>query len=103
MHPWSAPLYAFALVSSAGNGFSVPIFVAVGLLIYFIPCWVALRRKVNAAGIIALNFFLGWTLIGWVAALIWALSAETVDEARLRKVALDNMASLYQTLYHPSK
>lgn len=103
MHPLFAPLYAFALVSSVGNWFSVLIF-AVAFFIYFIPCLVALRREANAdAAIIALNIFLGWTVIGWVAALLWALSAETVEEARLRKAALDNMASFYRTLYHPSK
>jgi hypothetical protein len=42
---------------------------------YFIPTFVAYgRKKSNAGAIFALNFFLGWSLIGWVAALIWALS-----------------------------
>lgn len=104
MYQSFAPLYAFALVSSAGYGFSVLLFVAVGLFIYFTPCLVAMRREANAdAAIIVLNIFLGWTVIGWVAALLWALSAETVEEARLRNVALNNMARFYRTLYHPSK
>jgi hypothetical protein len=67
--------------------------VIAGLFFYFIPCMVAHSRKVNSdGGIIALNIFLGWTLIGWVAALIWANTAETQDEAKLRKAALENMA-----------
>lgn len=42
---------------------------------YFIPTFVAYsRKKTNAGAIFALNFFLGWSLIGWVVALIWALS-----------------------------
>jgi len=103
MHLSFAPLHAFALVRSAGNGYLVLIF-AVAVFIYFIPSLVALRREANAdAAIIAFNIFLGWTAIGWGAALIWALSAETVEGARLRKAALDNMARLYRTLYHPSK
>jgi len=45
---------------------------------YFIPTIVAiLRKKRNAAAIAALNFFLGWSVVGWVAALIWALAEDT--------------------------
>ncbi len=44
---------------------------------YFIPTIIAFSRgKSSAAGVFILNFFLGWTLIGWVGALIWALSAD---------------------------
>lgn len=43
------------------------------LAIYFLPSIIALsRKKNNAAGIILLNFFLGWTFIGWIVSLIWA-------------------------------
>ena len=42
---------------------------------YFIPTITAFsRHHHNAAAICALNIFLGWTLIGWVTALVWALS-----------------------------
>lgn len=45
------------------------------LIPYFIPTFIAYsRKKTNASAIFALNLFLGWSLIGWVAALIWALS-----------------------------
>jgi hypothetical protein len=42
---------------------------------YFAP-WViaALRNRRNATGIFLLNLFLGWTFVGWVAALIWSAS-----------------------------
>lgn len=39
--------------------------------IYFIPSLVG-RNKDNFTAIFLLNFFLGWTLIGWVVALVWA-------------------------------
>lgn len=42
------------------------------LPIYFLPSLIA-RRKRNALGIFILNFVAGWTVIGWVAALIWSL------------------------------
>jgi uncharacterized membrane protein YqaE (UPF0057 family) len=41
--------------------------------IYFIPTAVALRRDNHGAAIFALNLFLGWTVLGWVAALVMAL------------------------------
>ncbi len=43
--------------------------------IYFIPVIVAGRRKhPNDAAIMVINIFLGWTLIGWVAVLAWAVN-----------------------------
>jgi hypothetical protein len=55
------------------------IVVAVLLLlsIYFIPTGVAiLRRKRNTLSIFALNLLLGWSLVGWVFALVWALTKD---------------------------
>ena len=44
--------------------------------INFIPTFVAFARKHhNRVAIFALNFFLGWTGIGWVICLVWALTA----------------------------
>ena len=45
-----------------------------GLAVYFLPTIIALARKRrNTLAIFLLNFFLGWTLIGWVVALVWAV------------------------------
>jgi hypothetical protein len=44
--------------------------VAAGL-IYFAPT-INARHKRNYAAILALNFFLGWTFVGWVVALAWS-------------------------------
>lgn len=49
--------------------------IGVGLLVYFIPTFVG-RNKRNANAICALNVFLGWTILGWVAALVWAMTSE---------------------------
>jgi uncharacterized membrane protein YqaE (UPF0057 family) len=44
---------------------------------YFLPAIIAYNsKKRNAGAILALNILLGWTLIGWVVALIWALAYE---------------------------
>jgi len=41
--------------------------------IYFLPTIGAvLRKKKQKNAIFLLNFFLGWTFIGWVIALVWA-------------------------------
>ena len=51
----------------------------VSLFIYFIPTIVAVsNKKRNSGAIGALNFFLGWTLIGWVVALVWAVSKDVI-------------------------
>ena len=45
---------------------------------YWLPTLIALVRQTpSALGIAALNFFLGWTVIGWIMALVWALAANT--------------------------
>ena len=44
-----------------------------GLAIYFMPTSIAMGRKhQNVGALFALNLLLGWTLLGWVAALVWA-------------------------------
>jgi ABC-type sugar transport system permease subunit len=48
-------------------------------LFYFLPFAIAFHKKrANTGAIFALNLFLGWSLIGWVAALVWALKEEQV-------------------------
>lgn len=42
--------------------------------LYFIPSVIGILRKHhNLVGLIALNVLLGWTVLGWVGALIWSL------------------------------
>lgn len=49
--------------------------IIIPLIIYFIPSIIG-RKQRNFTSILLLNIFLGWTLIGWVVALIWAVSKE---------------------------
>lgn len=55
-------------------------------LCYFLPAIIG-RDKRDAAGIFFLNLFLGWTVIGWVIALIWACAAEPYRRVHLIPVA----------------
>jgi hypothetical protein len=53
--------------------FGLIVLVIIGLAIYFIPCFVSgAKHKTNGIAIAMLNLFLGWTLVGWVVALVWA-------------------------------
>jgi hypothetical protein len=48
---------------------------AVGLFFYFLPTVVGYSRKrPNITAIFLVNFFFGWSVIGWVVALVWAIS-----------------------------
>lgn len=47
------------------------------LALYFLPTIIAWRRgKSNIISIFLLNFFLGWSFIGWMISLFWACSSE---------------------------
>ena len=49
-------------------------FMIFSFALYFAPAIVAAARRThNATGILLLNLFLGWTVIGWFVALIMAL------------------------------
>ena len=50
------------------------VLVILGAL-YFAPALIANNTKHhNAGAIFVLNLLLGWTLIGWVVAIVWAIS-----------------------------
>jgi ABC-type sugar transport system permease subunit len=55
------------------------VLITVLSLFYFFPFAIAFNRKrANSGAIFALNLFLGWSLIGWVVALVWALKEERI-------------------------
>lgn len=46
------------------------------IALYFLPTIIASGRHLyQRDAILMLNLFLGWTFIGWIAALIWAITA----------------------------
>ena len=49
--------------------------VIVSAVLYLIPWEIALARKHhNTKAIFAVNLLLGWMVLGWIAALVWALT-----------------------------
>jgi hypothetical protein len=44
-------------------------------VLYLLPAMIAsIRHHVSAQAILAMNLVLGWTIIGWIVALIWSLA-----------------------------
>jgi len=66
----------FAQVSDGEGAVGVlglVVFIILGVAFYFIPTIVAFVKGVpNKMSVAILNFFLGWTFIGWVVALAMA-------------------------------
>lgn len=48
-------------------------------ILYLLPSIIGFNKK-SALGIFVLNLLLGWTYIGWVIALVWAIVAEKVKK-----------------------
>lgn len=72
-------MLAFSLLTNApsaaaGAGIAVVI-TAACLGMYFLPSIIG-RKKRNRGAIFALNFFLGWSVIGWIVSLVWALTKD---------------------------
>lgn len=58
------------------------LFVIAVCLLYFFPTLIANWRKHrNENAILLLNLFFGWTVLGWIGSLIWAVT----DNVRGRK------------------
>lgn len=53
------------------------VLISILTLFYLLPFAIAFgKKRANTAAIFALNLFLGWTLVGWVVALVWSLMEE---------------------------
>jgi hypothetical protein len=60
------------------NGFMIFLIFVVVFIAWMFPTLLAMHRHCKATGgIFVVNFFLGWTFIGWVVALAWAASGES--------------------------
>lgn len=57
----------------AAHGILSLILLFAMVAIYFLPSIIAVARKhKNATPIFIFNLFLAWTIIGWIAAIIWS-------------------------------
>ena len=70
------------IISMKSKVTSLAFIIIITALIYFIPTTICLIRKhTYKLYIICLNIILGWTLIGWIASLIWSF----IDNKATRK------------------
>jgi nicotinamide riboside transporter PnuC len=61
------------LIIAAPETTLAALFIFVGAALYLLPSIVAaVRHHHNTVAIIVLNVFLGWTFLGWLAALVWS-------------------------------
>ncbi len=57
---------------------SISILIATGVLVYFLPFYIAwFRRHHNKAGVFLINLLFGWTVIGWLGIFIYATLSST--------------------------
>jgi Superinfection immunity protein len=52
------------------------LFLLFACLMYFLPTIIG-RDKSDAGLIFVVNLLLGWTVVGWIVAFIWACAADT--------------------------
>jgi hypothetical protein len=56
--------------------------IGLAIVVYFIPVMIAVARKHRkATSIFLVNLFFGWSIFGWILALVWALRANGAPEA----------------------
>jgi hypothetical protein len=66
-------------------------------LAYFLPGLLGLLRKSNRLNaIFLLNLLLGWTVVGWVVAFIWAIGGDSVAQAKSKIIDYDKLAAAMQ-------
>lgn len=57
----------------AGFGFFIMVGI-IGFLLYWIPTLIAVSNNhKDVVGVFVLNFFVGWTFIGWLISLVWSV------------------------------
>ena len=58
------------------------LFLILSVLLYFLPTLIA-RDKPQVLAVFLVNLLLGWTVIGWFVALIWAGAPERYVPVRI--------------------
>lgn len=62
------------------TGLAAALLIIGSVLVYLLPAIIAGNRNhKNGPAIFVLNLFLGWTFLGWVIALVWSFTDNTVQ------------------------
>lgn len=68
-------------MGTAGGLVLLVLLLVLAVFFYFVPTIVAIRRRHrNRMAVLVLNLALGWTLLGWVVALVWANTSDVEPE-----------------------
>jgi len=52
--------------------------LAMGVLFYFLPAIIGSKRRVNNSGwLFVVNLLFGWSGLGWIVCLLWAVCGQT--------------------------
>ncbi|HEX4260174.1 MAG TPA: superinfection immunity protein [Acetobacteraceae bacterium] len=82
-HPFWHPFGMFGFM-----GHTMLIGVAIWAAIYFLPTIIARSRDVaSGGGLFWVNLLFGWTMIGWVLCLFWAILGQTRAQLAYRGYA----------------
>jgi hypothetical protein len=54
------------------------------VLLYFLPTFLAFSKK-NLREVLLLNLCFGWTIIGWIWSLVWAIRGKSPLPYQLKK------------------
>lgn len=49
--------------------------IIASLIVYFLPIIIGCNKR-DSYAIFLLNFLFGWTLVGWIIALVWAFTKD---------------------------
>jgi hypothetical protein len=79
-----------------GSAFLAICLGVVLLAAYFLPSIIGWNKR-NLSAIFWLNFLVGWTFIGWIVALIWALTKEPNTAAAKPAEVLCGACGRYST------
>lgn len=97
----AAVLAAIVLVALFPQQMGAVVIVAGGLALYLTPTIVTVAQggTSNAAAIVLINIFAGWTVIGWVGALAWAAVDKTDRQIREEREAHAHRQAALQAYY----
>lgn len=71
------------------------VLILVALAIYFAPFIMAICRDHASLGtLLVVNLLLGWTVVGWIVALIWAASGQSTRDRQEQREANRAMIAL---------
>lgn len=63
---------------------------ALAALVYFVPTFVAYYRKsANMTAVVLVNLLLGWSMIGWIVALILAFAGDSGAQAQRHREMME--------------